>query len=57
MPFVLEDLRKARQSLAQFRSSAKSPHHERYSFPFFAGSYFAYRKVDVERLVIFKKTV
>jgi hypothetical protein len=51
MPFNLEDLRKARQSLASFRSAAISPHHERYSFPFFAGSYFAYRKVDVLRVV------
>jgi hypothetical protein len=51
MPFRLEDLRTARQALAQFRSGAKSPHHERYSFPFFAGSYFAYRKIDVLRVV------
>ena len=50
MPFNLEDLRKARQALAQFKSTALSPHHERYSFPFFAGSYFAYRKVDVMRV-------
>ncbi|MGI0047995.1 MAG: hypothetical protein ACREAW_00500, partial [Nitrososphaera sp.] len=50
MPFNIEDLRKARQALAQFRSTALSPHHERYSFPFFAGSYFAYRKVDVMRV-------
>jgi hypothetical protein len=50
MPFNIEDLHKARQSLAQFRSAAVSPHHVRYSFPFFAGSYFAYRKVDVLRV-------
>jgi hypothetical protein len=51
MPFNLEDLQKARQALAQFRSTAVSPYHERYSFPFFAGSYFAYRKVDVLRVL------
>jgi hypothetical protein len=50
MPFNLEDLRRAHQSLVQFRSAAVSLHHERYSFPFFAGSYFAYRKVDVLRV-------
>jgi hypothetical protein len=50
VPFNIEDLCKARQALAQFRSAAVSPHHERYSFPFFAGSYFAYRKVDVLRV-------
>jgi hypothetical protein len=50
MPFKIEELHKARQALSQFRSAAVSPYHERYSFPFFAGSYFAYRKVDVLRV-------
>ena len=57
MPFNLEDLRKARQALAQFRSTAVSPHHERYSFPFFAGSYFAYRKADVLRVAAVTRAV
>jgi len=57
MPFNLEDLRKARQSLEQFRSAAVSPHHERYSFPFFAGSYFAYRKVDVLRVAAIARAI
>ena len=57
MPFNLEDLRKARQALAQFRSTALSSHHERYSFPFFAGSYFAYRKVDVLRVAAMARTI
>ena len=57
MPFNLEDLRKARQALEQFRSTAVSPHHERYSFPFFSGSYFAYRKVDVERVAAIARSV
>jgi hypothetical protein len=50
VPFNIEDLRKARQALVMFSSAALSPHHERYSFPFFSGSYFAYRKVDVLRI-------
>jgi hypothetical protein len=57
VPFNIEHLRKARQSLAQFRAVAVSPHHERYVFPFFAGSYFAYRKVDVERVAAVAKSV
>ena len=57
MPFNLEDLHKAKQALAQFRSAAVSPHHERYSFPFFTGSYFAYRKVDVLRVCAIAKSI
>jgi hypothetical protein len=57
VPFNIEDLRKARQALTQFRSAAKSPHHERYSFPFFAGSYFAYRKVDVLRVAAMARAI
>jgi len=57
VPFNIEHLRKARQSLAQFRAVAVSPHHERYSFPFFAGSYFAYRKIDALRVTAVAKSV
>lgn len=57
MPFNLEDLRKARQKLAQFRSNAMSPYHERYIFPFFSGTYFAYRKIDVLRIVAIAKSL
>lgn len=57
MPFNLEDLRKARQTLMQFRSNAISPYHERYIFPFFSGTYFAYRKVDVLRIVAIAKSL
>jgi SAM-dependent methyltransferase len=57
VPFNIEDLRKARQALTRFRSAAVSHHHERYSFPFFAGSYFAYRKVDVLRIATIARTV
>jgi hypothetical protein len=57
MPSSVEDLRKASEALAQFRARAVSLHHERYSFPFFSGSYFAYRRVDVERVVAIAKSI
>jgi hypothetical protein len=57
MPFVTDDLRKAALSLEQFRSKATSPHHERFSFPFFSGTYFCYRKIDVLRVVAIAKVV
>jgi hypothetical protein len=39
------------KALEQYRERAVSPHHERYSFPFFSGTYFSYRKIDVRRVV------
>jgi hypothetical protein len=57
MPFDVEDLHKARLALDRFRANAVSPHHERYSFPFFSGSYFAYRKVDVMRVVAIARSL
>ncbi|HEX6280624.1 MAG TPA: hypothetical protein VFZ67_00190 [Nitrososphaera sp.] len=57
MPFNLEDLRKARYELTQFGANTWSPNHERYIFPFFKGSYFAYRKVDVLRTVAIAKAI
>jgi hypothetical protein len=57
MPFNLEDLRKAMYELAQFMATTRSPNHERYIFPFFKGSYFAYRKVDVLRTVAVAKAI
>ncbi|HZA07271.1 MAG TPA: hypothetical protein VE619_06170, partial [Nitrososphaeraceae archaeon] len=53
----IEDLLKARMSLQQFRRHSASPYHERYSFPFLRGTYFAYRKIDVLRLVSIAKAV
>src|SRR5919197_2980527 len=55
--FDIQDLIKARISLEQFRTYSVSRHHERYSFPFFAGSYFAYRKIDVLRVVSIAKAI
>src|SRR5215211_1541962 len=57
MPFNLEDLRKARHELAQFGANTLSSNHERYIFPFFKGSYFTYRKVDVLRTVAVAKAI
>ena len=55
MPFVTDDLRRAASSLAQFRRNAASPDHERFSFPFFSGTYFSYRKIDVLRVAAIAK--
>ncbi|HEY8140856.1 MAG TPA: hypothetical protein VIE86_07210 [Nitrososphaera sp.] len=57
MPPRIDDLKKARQALALFRSAAVSPYHERYSFPLFSGSYFAYRKVDVMRVAAIARSL
>jgi SAM-dependent methyltransferase len=51
MPFKIDDLYDAYLQYRNFISHKHRPHHERYIFPFFAGSYFAYRKVDVVRLI------
>lgn len=57
MPFATDDLRRAKHSLDQFRANAVSPHHERYSFPFFSGTYFSYRKIDVMRVAAIARAV
>jgi SAM-dependent methyltransferase len=51
MPFRLEELHNADQAYRQFLSRDPPAHHARYIFPFFAGTYFGYRKVDVLRVV------
>ena len=57
MPFKTEDIRKAITSLNTFREYAVSPYHERFSFPFLCGTYFAYRKIDVLRIVSIAKAI
>src|SRR5918912_4465303 len=57
MPFKLADLHKARHELAEFETKTLSSNHARYVFPFFKGSYFAYRKVDVLRTVSLAKAI
>jgi SAM-dependent methyltransferase len=51
MPFEIDDLHDAYLHYRRFVSHDHHRYHERYIFPFFAGSYFAYRMVDVARVV------
>ena len=55
--FNIQGLVNARNSLEQFRKYSVSPYHERYSFPFLLGTYFAYRKIDVLRVVSIAKAI
>ena len=51
MPFATGELLRAHEAFKEFLSKSPPSHHARFVFPFFAGSYFAYRKVDVLRTV------
>src|ERR687884_2173103 len=57
MPFREEELKKAYLIYRQFKDHNPLPYHERYIFPFFAGSYFAYRKIDVLRIVEIARSI
>jgi hypothetical protein len=57
MPFKINELHDAYKRYTEFISSNNRPHHERYIFPFFAGTYFTYRSVDVARLVSVAKSI
>ena len=57
MPFKMEELQKAHIAYKQFKAHNPQSYHERYIFPFFAGSYFTYRKVDVIRIVTISKSI
>lgn len=57
VPFRLEDLRQAYSAYQEFLGKQPPAHHARYIFPFFAGSYFVYRKVDVRRVAAVAKTI
>jgi SAM-dependent methyltransferase len=57
MPFKLEELQQARQAYQQFLKKDPHAHHARYIFPFFAGTYFSYRKIDVLRVVAIARAV
>jgi hypothetical protein len=57
VPFKHSDLQQAKQAYRQFLAQNPPAHHARYIFPFFAGSYFAYRKIDVMRVVAVAKAV
>jgi hypothetical protein len=57
MPFRIDDLHDAYLQYRKFVSHNHNPYHERYIFPFFAGSYFAYRMVDVARVISIAKSI
>lgn len=57
MPFKLGDLRQAHSAYQEFLGKKPPAHHARYIFPFFVGSYFAYRKLDVRRVAAVAKAV
>ncbi len=57
MPFAIQELQSAYKAYQQFLARGPPAHHARYIFPFFAGSYFAYRKADVERVAAIAKSV
>jgi SAM-dependent methyltransferase len=57
MPSQIDEIRKALSALKEFRRYSVSPFHERFIFPFLCGSYFTYRKIDVNRIVSIAKTI
>src|SRR5438093_2607401 len=57
MPFAIQELQDAYKAYQQFLARNPPAHHARYIFPFFAGSYFAYRKVDAERVAAIAKSI
>jgi len=57
MPPEINDLGIALKALEEFRKYSISLHHERFIFPFLCGSYFTYRKVDVERITSLAKAI
>lgn len=57
MPFAIHELHSAYRAYRQFLNCNPPLHHARYIFPFFEGSYFAYRKVDVLRTVEIAKAI
>jgi hypothetical protein len=61
MPFLIDDINYAQKELNTFRLKTSAikdgPIHERFIFPFLCGSYFTYRKVDVERIASIAKAV
>lgn len=57
MPFAIQELQSAYKAYQLFLARGPPAHHARYIFPFFTGSYFAYRKVDVERTVAIAKSI
>jgi hypothetical protein len=57
MPFAIQELQSAYKAYQQFLARDPPSYHARYIFPFFTGSYFAYRKIDVGRVVSIVKSI
>lgn len=57
MPFAIQQLHEAHKAYRQFLDKSPNPHHARYIFPFFTGSYFAYRKVDAARVAAIARSI
>jgi hypothetical protein len=57
VPFAIQELQSAYKAYRQFLGGNPHPHHARYIFPFFTGSYFAYRKVDVMRVAAIARSL
>ena len=57
MPFQIEDLRGAYLKYHEFIKNNKFSFHERFIFPYISGTYFAYRKIDVLRVVAVAKSI
>ena len=61
MPFLIDDINYAQKELNTFRLKTSGIRdgsiHERFIFPFLCGSYFTYRKVDVERITSIAKAI
>jgi hypothetical protein len=57
VPFAIQQLLDAHRAYRQFLGGSPNPHHARYVFPFFTGSYFAYRKVDAARVAAIARSI
>ena len=57
VPFAIQELLDAHRAYRQFLEQSPNPHHARYVFPFFTGSYFAYRRIDTARVAAIAKAI
>ena len=57
MPFEIDDLYQAYLKYNEFRKTNPPSFHDRFIFPLLVGSYFAYRKIDVMRVVAIAKSI
>ena len=57
MPFDGQDLVNAYQEYLNFIRRSSYQDHARYIFPFFEGTYFTYRKIDVLRIVTIARSI